>query len=273
MESNVNYTLVGAFVISLIAAIVLAIIWLSSGLTAVSYKTYEVKMQESVSGLNVDSAVEYNGVNVGSVKSIKLSRKDPHIVDLLLNVNAEVPITKGTVATLTTRGLTGVVFLALKDTGTDNTPLVAVGKHPYPIIPTSPSFFVRLDTALTQLNASFRQISESFKELFDKENLKAIKDTLASLKHVTSNLADNTDKLNSIIVNTKSVTQELTPLIKSSSFTVKAIEMQTIPSINQLLLNLNDLTRTLSDVSTQIKQNPSILIRGAAKGAPGPGEK
>ena len=31
METNVNYTLVGAFVIALVTATVLAIIWLSSG--------------------------------------------------------------------------------------------------------------------------------------------------------------------------------------------------------------------------------------------------
>lgn len=271
MESNVNYTIVGAFVVSLVTAVVLAIIWLSSGLTVTQYKIYEVQMQESVSGLNVDSAVEYNGVNVGSVKSIKLS-KNPHIVEVLLNVDVDVPITRGTVATLTTRGITGVVFVALKDKGFDSRPLLAVNKQPYPIISTSPSIFVRLDTALTQLNASFIRISTSFQALLDKDNLQSIKATLVSLKRITGTLADDSDKLSAIILNTQKATHQLVPLLKASSFTVNSIEMQTLPTFNQLLSNLNDVTRTLSDVTIQLKQNPSILIRGAAKTIPGPGE-
>jgi phospholipid/cholesterol/gamma-HCH transport system substrate-binding protein len=272
MESNVNYTIVGVFVVTLIAAIVLSIIWLSSGFTSITYKTYEVQMTESVSGLNIDAAVEYNGVNVGTVKTIKLNRKDPHIVDLLLNVNAEVPVTRGTVATLSTRGITGVVFIALKDTGLDNRPLLAIKKHPYPIIPTAPSIFVRLDTALTQISSSFKNISESMRGLLDKENLESIKDTLKSLKRVTGTLANNSEKLNTIILNTQKASENLAPLLKNSSVAVKAVEMQTLPSFNQLILNLNDVSRTLIDISTQLKQNPSILIRGAVQGPPGPGE-
>jgi len=39
MESNVNYTIVGAFVISLVAAIVLAIVWLTSdNVRVISFK-------------------------------------------------------------------------------------------------------------------------------------------------------------------------------------------------------------------------------------------
>jgi phospholipid/cholesterol/gamma-HCH transport system substrate-binding protein len=265
METNAKYTVVGAFVISLITAIVIAIIWLSAGLTSVRYAVYRVEMQESVSGLGIDSPVEYNGVNVGTVKRIKLNHHDPHLVEMLLNINVETPITQGTVAVLATRGITGLVFIALKDRGGDLRPLVAKQGERYPVIPTAPSIFVRLDTALTQISTSFQRISDSIESVLDKDNQKSIKETLANLSNVTGELSKDTEKLNSIILNTQKASQNLSPMLQT-------IQTQTLPAFSQLISNLNDTVQSLSEISTELKQNPSIFIRGAAPKAPGPGE-
>ncbi len=141
METNVHYAAVGAFVLSLIAALVLAIIWLSSGLSLQQYTTYQIFMQESVSGLNVDSAVEFNGVNVGSVKSIDIDHANPQLVILLISVKSSAPITHGTIATLQSRGVTGVTYIALKDKSEDLVPLRAQKGEKYPVIRTGPSIF------------------------------------------------------------------------------------------------------------------------------------
>src|SRR5688572_26803680 len=108
METNVNYTIVGAFVIVLLGAIIMGVIWLSSGLTAHTYTVYQINMKESVTGLSVDSSVEFNGVSVGTVKSITILPDDPQTVILLINVDTTTPVTEGTTASLTSKGLTGV---------------------------------------------------------------------------------------------------------------------------------------------------------------------
>src|SRR5690348_12771960 len=100
MESKVSYTIVGAFVIILTSALILAIIWLSSGLSLETFTTYQLYMQESVSGLTQDSRVEFNGVEVGQVKSITLNQKNPQLVEVLLEVKSSTPVSAGTVATL-----------------------------------------------------------------------------------------------------------------------------------------------------------------------------
>lgn len=273
MDTNVNYTLVGAFVIILVTAIVLTIIWLSSGLNLGENSNYLMYSQESVSGLSIDAQVEYNGVNVGSVKEIDIVKDNPRLVKVLLSVKSTTPITKGTVATLTTRGLTGVVFIALKDTGNDLTPLVTPQGYPYPVIPTRPSLFLRLDTALQKLTKSLQSVSETFSTLFDKENLKSIKEVLNNLNKVTGTLADNSQKLNAIIANTSRASAQLTPLLLNGSNAMRTLGTQTLPETSRLLSNLNDIMRNLSEVSLQLKQNPSILIRGAAPLPPGPGER
>lgn len=272
MENNAHYKLVGIFVITLIAAIVLGIIWLSSGFSFEHYKSYMVYMQESISGLSIDGPVEYNGVNVGTVKSIELNQKNPQLVELLLSIKSTTPITKGTIATLNTRGFTGVAFVALKDKSTDLRPLLAEPGEPYPIIPTAPSFFLRLDTALTQLTRNFKSIADSFNKLLDKDNQLAIKTILKSLEVFTEELAANKENFTIILNNASKASDQLTTLLQSSTITMRLIQDQTIPGTSQVLNNLNDLTRNLSEFSTLLKQNPSVVVRGADQQTLGPGE-
>lgn len=272
METKVNYTIVGAFMIALISAFVLATIWLSSGFSVAQYKTYELRMTESVSGLSIDSPVEYNGVNVGSVLSITLEPTNPRIVDVLLNINHTTPITYGTVATLNTRGLTGLTIVALKDNSADTRPLVALPGQTYPVIKTAPSFFVRLDLALSELSTNLRDVSKSVSALLNPQNQQSIKEILNNMNEITGNMADNSKKLDEIILNTAKATRQFTPLLQSTLSAMQLFESQTMPATYRLMNNLDNMTRTMTDIGTQIKQNPSILVRGKAPGAMGPGE-
>lgn len=272
METNVSYTVVGAFVVTLLTAAILAIIWLSSGFSFDQYKIYMVYMQESVSGVSIDSPVEFNGVNVGTVKSIELNRKNPQLVELLLSIKSDTPITRGSVATLNSRGFTGIAYVALKDKSTDLRPLVTERGQQYPIIPSAPSLFMRLDTTLTKLSKDIQRVSESIQSLLNKENQQSIRDILLNVDRITANMAASNRKLTAILENTANASVQLGPLLKSSQQTMQMLEMQTLPATYQLLSNLTDVTRTLSLVAAELKQNPSVLIRGAAPPAPGPGE-
>ncbi|OGT56629.1 MAG: hypothetical protein A3F14_06675 [Gammaproteobacteria bacterium RIFCSPHIGHO2_12_FULL_43_28] len=273
METNVNYSIVGAFVIVLTAAIVVAIIWLSAGLSFEGYTTYKIYMEESVSGLSTDSPVEYNGVNVGTVDSIDIEEKNPRLVVLLLRIKSSTPITKGTVAMLSTRGITGVSFIALKEECKNLAPLIVEPGEKYPVIKTIPSIYVRIDTAMTQFIANFQKISDSFGSLLDKENLQAIKASLANLEEVTGILATNNAKLNAIIKNWETASKRFSPLLQSGQNTMNAIEMQTLPAMQQLLRSLDSVSRTLNEVALEIKDNPSVLMRGVDRSAlRGPGE-
>lgn len=272
METNINYTLVGAFVITLISFTVLGIIWLSSGFSFQHYKSYMIYMQESVSGLNIDSPVEFNGVNVGTVSAIQLNHKNPQLVEVILQVQSTTPVTQGTIATLNTRGVTGITYVALKDRSTDLRPLIALKGEPYPVIKTAPSFFMRIDTALNQLSTNLQKVTQSIQSVLDKENQQSIKSILANLDRVTTTLSDNSNKINTILDNTAIASRQMTPMIQSGSNTMRMLETQTLPAAYRLLSSLNDVTHNLSQISKDLKHNPSVLIRGAATPPLGPGE-
>jgi phospholipid/cholesterol/gamma-HCH transport system substrate-binding protein len=272
METNINYAAVGAFVICLIAALVMSIIWLSSGFRFGQHSFYNVYMQESVSGLNIDSPVEFNGVSVGSVKSIDIDEKNPQIVQLLLDVKSSTPITQGTIATLQTRGLTGITFIALKDKSEDLRPLKPEMEDEYPVIRTGPSLFLRLDTALSSLSDNLRDVTVSIRQLLNKENQQSIKEILLNIKEVSNTLAVNNVKMQRIIQNTEAASKDILPMMRATTNTMRMIEMQTLPATNQLISNLNNITRSLNDMASELQQNPAAIVRGVQRQSTGPGE-
>ena len=273
MDTKVNYAIIGAFVITLTAAIIFSIIWLSSGFSNQTYATYQVDMQEAVTGLNREATVEYNGVNVGSVQSIKLNKQNPKSVELLLSINSDTPVTQGTVATLSTRGVTGISYISLKDNGNDLRPLKALQNQKYPIIKTAPSIFLQLDTALQKITFSMKQVSETFKQLFDNENLLSIKQILVNTNMITYSIAANNAKINAILKNTELATARFPLLLQSSTRTMQTLQTQTIPDANRMIANLNHMLDNLTLLTSELQQNPSVLIRGKEPPPLGPGEK
>jgi len=266
MESKVNYTLVGAFVLILTIALIIFITWLSAGLSTKRYKNFMVIMNESVAGLGVNSPVKYNGVNVGTVKKIFLTHKNPEQVRLVLQIEEHTPITEGTTATLNSQGLTGITYLALKgsDSNVNRIPLLPGEK--YPIIKSTPSLFLRLDTTLRNLNNNMKQITQDINEVLGGENPILFRKILNNLSITSHHLAAQSKRLDTILINTARSTRSFPSLMNT-------LTQQTLPSTNQVLNNLSIMTDNLLELSDNLRQNPSILIRGQKPPPLGPGEQ
>lgn len=239
METNVSYTVAGAFILALLAAIVVTVIWLSSGFNNKKYNYYTVYMDESISGLTDDGPVEFNGVNVGYVDKMKINRENPQWVELTLAVEEGTPISDGTRAKLGMRSLTGVAYMLLEDKGTDMRPLVAQPGQRYPVIRTTPSLLVRLDAILTKVSDDITRVSNSINQLLSKSNLNTFKN-----------------------------------ILHSGQGSMQMIETQTLPGANDAINNFNDMTRSMNSVVSEIRENPAIVVRGKAPPTKlGPGER
>lgn len=279
METKVNYTIVGLFVITLILAIVFTVIWLGAGIDHKSYAIYEVFMNESVTGLSIDAPVKYNGVDIGSVKKISLNPKRPQQVDLLLNIQQGTPITVSTRAVLTTQGLTGVAYIDLQTKGKSTAPLVKGPDEEYPVILSSPSLLLRLDKAVSDLTTNLSSLSQSIQSAFDEENRQALKEILANINRVSGALARNEKRFDIIMENAALASKKFPALMQSGETMLASgktafgnLNTQTIPHINEILGNVQIVSSNLVDVSQNVKQNPSILLRGTLPNKMGPGE-
>ncbi|HID45743.1 MAG TPA: MCE family protein, partial [Chromatiaceae bacterium] len=89
MESKVNYTIVGLFVVLLTSGLLGFAYWLAKHGSQEDYVTYRVYMSESVAGLTTDAAVKYRGVDVGTVTRMELAPDNPEHVMLTLHIRQD----------------------------------------------------------------------------------------------------------------------------------------------------------------------------------------
>lgn len=204
MEPKVNYTLVGLFVFVLGTASIAAVLWLSRADYRGVYDRYYVYMKESVSGLSADASVKYHGVDVGRVKEIVLNPKNPEEVRLALDLVRGTPIKENTVAVLETQGLTGLTTVNLMG-GTRDSPLLTVkpGEH-YPVIQTRPSFYFRLDSAISRILSdqslpvllnNLNNLASDARGLVDAQSRADLKRLLGNLAKITQTLATHHEEL------------------------------------------------------------------------------
>lgn len=271
MDTKINYTLVGFILIVLTGVMIAMLLWWTKGLNREVYTTYMVYMDQDVSGLSSQAPVKYNGVPVGYVGKMELDTADPQFVILYLQVKANVPVTTSTVATLQTQGITGITYISLSTKTPDAPALTALPDQKYPVIPEQPSIL--------------NQLTQSAQQVFDQQNIDNLKQILANLSTVSKTLADNSNTINSILANSAEtfkntaqaskdlpvmITQVRQSMQQFNAFTTNANQML-MPTL-EFMNRLNQITDNLVYVSNELKQNPSILIRGTSTNNLGPGE-
>jgi phospholipid/cholesterol/gamma-HCH transport system substrate-binding protein len=245
METKVNYSLVGAFTLVLGLALIATILWLASGgLWHKQFDTYLAVEEESVTGLNVNAPVRYNGVEVGKVRRIALDPQDPQRVNLYLAIEQGTPIREGTVAMLRAQGLTGIAYMELSGGVRDAPLLHALPGAPYPVIATKSSLSARLEDVLTQVLGKLDTTSNNVNAILSEKNQQAFSKTL-------DNLARSSTQLGPVL---------------------EHVGNDTLPQLDRLLAELQVLSGSLRRLSEQVEHAPPSLLLPHTPARPGPGE-
>src|SRR5262252_9186937 len=195
------------------------------------YATYRVLTQDAVSGLIADAPVELHGVDVGRVERVALV--DARTVEIELRLHKSAPVTMGTVATVTSRGLatrgfTGYVYVALEDNGEDTRPVAAAAKDSVPAIRSAPSRSVNLDTTINRVGEDVQRMSELLREVLDEHTIVSLKQATENMQSITQTLVQNSSKLTAIVANTERVSG--------------AMDVRTVRSLRQSVASLQTIT-------------------------------
>ena len=195
-----NYTLVGAFVLVLGAVLIAGVLWLASGgAFRQTYDLYRAVEDESVSGLNVNAPVKFNGVEVGKVREIRLDPGNPDRVNLLFAIERGTPIKVDTVAVLKTQGLTGIAYVELSGGARDAPLLRATKGSKYPVIRTEPSLSARLENVLTNVLAKLDSTSNNVNSILSDKNQAAFSSALADIAAVTHTIAARKEEFDAVM--------------------------------------------------------------------------
>ncbi len=300
METKVNYTIVGIFVLVFSMALIAGVVWLGAGAEyRKSYNDYLVYMNESVAGLNLNAPVRYRGVSVGRVKEISIAPDKQESVRLLLAIESGITIRESTVATLRSQGLTGIATIELSGGDAQSPVLEAKNGEKYPVIRSAPSLMTRLDATitpiLTNLNESIGRLNDTLSEK-NRVDLSRILSDLAKLSDILARRSNEIDSgvidASKMLANGEKASESLPQLIQRLGKTADEFEKmakdasqssaaarstiahvdETIPEFRALMAQLNDLSASLKRVSVEIERNPAILVYGRPAGRSGPGE-
>ncbi|MBN2692653.1 MAG: MCE family protein, partial [Burkholderiaceae bacterium] len=180
MESKVNYTAVGLFVVLLGALLGGLGWWLATGGKQTATSPYLIYATDNVSGLKTDSNVLYRGVTVGKVASIAIDPKNPSLIRIKVEIDSGIPVRDDTVAQLSPLGVTGLSAVNLIG-GASPTPLVKQPGEPDPVIPYKPSVFTQIEGGINDATITLARISQRVDALLSPANVQSVSDTLRHL--------------------------------------------------------------------------------------------
>ncbi|MDO9570500.1 MAG: MlaD family protein [Hydrogenophaga sp.] len=308
MDDKVNYTLVGAFVLTLSALLIAGVLWLSAGLGGRdAMDPYQAVIQESVAGLNLNAPVKYLGVDVGKVDRIAIDPQNPLQVRLHFLVKRGTPIKVDSVGVLKAQGLTGIAYIEISGGSAEAQALGPGPDGAPPTIPFKPSLSARLENVLSSVLANVDRVSNNLNAVFDADNRAALKSTLADLASVTHTLAGQQAAISAGVADaakaarltarageqfgpTLDSIQESAQAVKrmadvtaqasarageaadTTTASLQTISQQTLPDLARLMAELNQLSASLRRLSEQAAGNPSSLLLGSPTPTPGPGE-
>jgi len=190
VNAKTNYTLVGLFVILSGLLMFLFVLWMLQPGGEEEKQLYRIEFSESVSGLNIDSPVKYRGVTIGKVKNIRISPKNVEKIEVIIEVSKDTPIKVDTVAKLKPQGITGLSYVELSRGSSEAKRLKPKNEDDIPLIPSVPSFFVKIERSFGSASENLSSILIQLKHLLGEENREQIHKLLTHL----ANVAEKTDK-------------------------------------------------------------------------------
>ena len=292
MESRINYTIVGLFVVLLSTGLIIFAYWLGKHGGKQEYDQYLVYMSESVAGLSADASVKYRGVDVGTVDHIGINSQNSEEVELLLRIKQSTPIKVDTRAKLKSFGITGLTFIELTGSGKE-APLLKKTGDTIPVIPAIPSIFTQIDETFSELAEKFALALEKFDQLLSKKNLNNIAVILSETKMLVKDIRGQLQGFHALVDNgvvmELRVTEAFTEVEAASTSVKKMADIleknyadvgqnmsrdvrQSLDSLNQLLYDLDILAGELRDTIQAIKTSPNDLLFKHSRPKPGPGE-
>jgi phospholipid/cholesterol/gamma-HCH transport system substrate-binding protein len=267
METRASFVLIGTFTLAVIAAAFAFVLWFESLHTTKARSPLRVIFEGPATGLRNGGSVNFNGIRVGEVISVKLD--NPRRVVALAMVENNAPLRKDTQVGLEFQGLTGVAAISLKG-GEEAAPAVPLDEDGIPVLTADPN-------ALQDVTEAIRGTLQNINRVV-ADNQAAVKNSLKNLETFTSSLARNSEKIDDVMLKVDGVMGKADNLMLGLNALAGGREggelFLAVKSIRELAEDfdkrsgalMTDGRRTLGDISRAVNnldRNPTRLLFGA----------
>ena len=285
MVRHVSSRALGLFVTVGVILGVVAIIWVGASKYFEKGDRYVTYFNESVQGLQQDSAVKYRGVDVGRVEVIRVA-PDNRLIEVVMKIRLKDEVEKNSVAYLRVVGITGIVFIELDQRDPeepDLSPRIDFASE-YPIIPSKPSQLRQIFSGIDEIVEKIKQVDLEGLSKSITHSAKAAEDllagprtqkVLANLESISVNLDQTMARvekitaegnLEGIVGETRAALVEARSLIAVTRDELKTLRLaETAEKTNRIVDTLSRTSRTtardLQVMSDNMKRSSETLER------------
>lgn len=243
--NNFRKILLGFFIVLGAALFIIAIFVIGSKEDLFT-KTFTLNSEfETVSGLTAGNSVRFAGINIGTVKEIKIQGINKVLVEMTIQSNVQRFIKKDSEVSIGSEGLVGNKIVTISS-GTATTPSVTNGDYLRSIKP------VDIGDILDNLNESTKEASKISKELNDIViKVNTGEGTLGQLV----NNADLYNSLDSTMRSFAGYTRTINQLLFKTSHTVDKVS----EDIDDFTHEIRKITTNIADITRKINSSESLV--------------
>ena len=250
MEREANYVAVGAFILLVAAMAIGFVLWYSDANDSRDYDLYEIYFTGSVSGLDRGSPVRYLGVDVGRVRRLSIDRRDASRIVAVAEIDSEAPISAATRASLGLQGVTGLLFINLKEVpNVDKSRPLPPGER-YPVIPSIASDFDVFLSSLPEVMGRANDLLLRIGRVFSDENLQGLAETVKSLRTATAGLPQTSQNMARLVDDLRTTVTE----IDGAARELRGMTEEARPEVKQALSRLSDTANNLAQASERMNR-------------------
>jgi phospholipid/cholesterol/gamma-HCH transport system substrate-binding protein len=288
----------GLFVVCALTLLMVSILLLTGLALGSPRLTLRARFTDSVSGLERNGPVRYQGLRIGRVESIAVADDAPEAIEVRLSVDPCTKLFVGTVAQLDPAGLTGLKAINL-------TPGDVHGERlkENDLVPARGSFFDKITNNATAMVTDVRHVADQMSHLLSDESRSRLEHLItgldklvyhtddllnrpdqpieALLRHVTL-LAQAATQTAEAITQTSTVVREqlqrskptletlgptlqhLDRLVQDTDDTVRASREDVLHTLGAI----REVSENLREVSAQVADNPAVMLRGRSHKSP-----
>ncbi|MFJ4350485.1 MlaD family protein [Pseudomonas sp. NPDC089428] len=261
METRAHHVLIGLVTVLVVAGAMLFGLWLTKSSVDDAFKDYEVIFNEAVSGLSRGSPVQYNGIKVGDVTSLRLDPKDPRRVLARVRLSGDTPVKEDTQAKLTLAGVTGNSFIQLSG-GTPHSPELRGKDGKLPVIVASPSPISRLLNDSSDLVTNINLLLHNANQMFSESNIDRLSNTLANLEQTTGafanqkgGISDAIEQLAQVGKQANATLAETQALMRNANGLLGTQGKQAVGSAEQAMQSLAQSAATINNLLQDNRQS------------------
>src|ERR1700738_1513621 len=189
METRASFVCIGPYALAVMAAPFGLVLWFQSLHTTKARSPLRIVFEGPAAGLRNGGSVNFNGIRVGEVTSVKLD--NPRRVVALAMIENSAPIRKDTLVGLEFQGLTGVAAISLKG-GEEAAPAVPLDEDGVPVLTADPN-------ALQDVTEAIRGTLQNINRVV-ADHQETVKASLKNLETFTAALARNSEKIDNVML-------------------------------------------------------------------------